>query len=86
MPTNNLIVKCPWEDCQNQIIISDQAQESDVIVCRTGDQTPVGGQAAPIGRQGCSRNVEIVKVSRDSENKPSAVELTPLTVSEDWGQ
>lgn len=79
MSTNNLTVKCPWEDCQNQIAISDQAQESDVLVCRTGDQTPAGAQ-------GCSRNVEIIKISRDSANKPTAAELVSLTVGEDWGQ
>lgn len=76
---NNLIIKCPWEDCQNQIAISQQAQESDVVVCRTGDQTPVGSQ-------GCSRNVEIVKISHNSENQLIAAELASLAVGEDWGQ
>lgn len=76
--SSNLTIKCPWEDCQNQVAISDQAQEADVIVCRTGEQ-------APAGVQGCSRNIEIIKISRE-DGKPAAVELAPLAVSEDWGE
>ncbi|MFA6304398.1 MAG: hypothetical protein WCV73_02495 [Patescibacteria group bacterium] len=76
---SNLTVSCPWDDCQNLVAIADSAQESDVLVCRTNEQTPANAQ-------GCNRNVEVTSLVKAENNLPVSAVLSPLAVSEDWGE
>jgi hypothetical protein len=74
---NPLNVECPFDDCDNKINIPAESEEADVIVCRSeaGDQVT-----------GCNRNVEIVELERDNNDKITKAEVEALEVDEDWGE
>ena len=74
---NQLTQACPFDDCDNQIIIPQDAEEADIIVCRTENN----GQTL-----GCNRNTEITTINRDPNNNITSVELQTLEIDEDWGE
>ncbi|MBD3238636.1 MAG: hypothetical protein GF332_03295 [Candidatus Moranbacteria bacterium] len=73
----SITVQCPYDDCQNIINISPDAEEADVLVCRTKDKSTLPG---------CNRNIELINIQRDSNQNITQVQAQILEVDEDWGQ
>ncbi len=69
------LANCPYDDCQNQLAVTETAETGDVLVCRTNHE----------GLTGCNRNTEIKSLIKDESNIVSA-ELSILEIDEDWGQ
>ena len=72
-----MTVKCPYDDCDNDITAPSDAEEADIIVCRNENDNKVSG---------CNRNVEITKIDRGENDEITSVEVDTLEVDEDWGE
>ena len=69
---------CPYEDCENSIIVPQDAEEADIVICRSKDN--------PSPLPGCNRNTEITLIERDNQGNIIRVELDTLEIDEDWGE
>lgn len=78
MENQNFLTKCPYDDCDNLLAVSQTVEVGDVLVCRT-----VAGQE---GLTGCNRNVEVKALQKNDNSEVNSAELITLQIDEDWGQ